>query len=86
MHPLRWYGITSEKIIGPYFFGNDEKVAVNVNGNQYRAMIENFLWPRGTDNPQLWFQQDGATANTARPTMALLLRKIFWRSNITAFF
>ena len=35
MHPLRctvWCGITSEKIIGPYFFENDEKVAVNVNG------------------------------------------------------
>ena len=48
MHPLRctvWCGITPEKIIGPYFFENDEKVAVNVNGIQCRAMIENFLRP-----------------------------------------
>ena len=46
MHPLIvrctvWCGITSEKIIGPYFFENDEKFAVNVNGIQYQAMIAN---------------------------------------------
>ena len=32
--------ITSEEIIGPYFFENDEKVAVNVNAAQYRTMSE----------------------------------------------
>ena len=45
MHPRRytvWCGITSEKIFGSYFFENDEKVAVNVNGIQNRAMTENF--------------------------------------------
>ena len=42
MHPPRctvWCGITSEKFIGPYFFENDEKVAVNVNSIQYMGMI-----------------------------------------------
>ena len=35
-------------------------------------MIETFLRPGVENNPQLWFQQDGATAHTARPTVALL--------------
>ena len=39
-------------------------------------MIENFLRPEVENNPQLRFQQDGATTHTARPTMALL-REIF---------
>ena len=67
-----WCGITPEEIIGPYFFENGETVAVSVNGIQYRAMIENFLRPEVENNPQLWFQQDGATFHTARPIMALL--------------
>ena len=75
MHPLKctvWYEITLDKIIDPYLFENDEKVGVNANGIQYRAMIENFLRPEVENNPQLWFQQDGATAHTARPTMTLM--------------
>ena len=55
------------------FFENDEKVAVNVNGIQYRAMIENFLRTEVENNSQLWFQQDGATAHTARQTVAKFL-------------
>ena len=30
-------------IIGLYFFENNEKVTVNINGIKYRAMIEKFL-------------------------------------------
>jgi len=39
-------------------------------------MIEKFLRPEVENNSQLWFQQDGPTIHTARPTMALL-REIF---------
>lgn len=87
MHPLRctvWCGITSERIIGPYFFENDEGVAINVNGIQYREMIENLLRPAVQNYPDLWFQQDGATAHTARPTMAIL-REIFGSRIISRF-
>ena len=87
LNPLRCTvrcGITSEKIIGSYFFENDEKVAFNVNGIQYRAMIENFWRPEVENNSQLWFQQDGATTHTARPTMALL-REIFGNRIISHF-
>lgn len=60
-----------KKIIGPYFFiENDKQVSVNVNDIQCRIMIANLLKPEVENNPEVWFQQDGATA---RPTMAF-----FW--------
>jgi hypothetical protein len=79
LHPIRctvWCGITSENVIGPYFFENEDGSAVTVNGERYRFMIENFLRPALENRPGMWFQQDGATAHTARDTMALL-RQIF---------
>ena len=39
-------------------------------------MIENFLLPAVQDKHDMWFQQDGATAHTARATIQLL-RQIF---------
>ncbi|KZC15025.1 hypothetical protein WN55_08618 [Dufourea novaeangliae] len=79
LHPLKctvWCGISSERIIGPYFFENEAGNAITINAAQYRAMLENFLRPAVENHPQLWFQQGGATAHTARETMALL-RDIF---------
>lgn len=79
MHPVRctvWCGVTSKRIIGPYFFENGEGDAVNVDGPQYRTMIENFLRQEVENRQAMWFQQDGATTHTARQTMALL-REIF---------
>ncbi|CAK9799249.1 Transposable element Tc3 transposase [Anthophora plagiata] len=79
LHPLKctvWCGISSERIIGPYFFESEAGDAVTINAAQYQAMLENFLRPAVENHPQLWFQQDGATAHTARETMALL-RDIF---------
>ncbi|XP_055387375.1 uncharacterized protein LOC129615958 [Condylostylus longicornis] len=75
LHPLKctvWYGISSERIIRPYFFADGHDDAVIVNGTMYRTMLENVLRPSGQNHPQLWFQQDGATAHTARETMAIL--------------
>lgn len=79
LHPLRctvWCGVSSERIYGPYFFETAAGVAVNVTGAQYRIMLENFLMPAVANHPHMWFQQDGATAHTARDTM-VLLREIF---------
>ena len=39
-------------------------------------MLENFVCPTVKDKPEMWFQQDGATAHTARATVELL-RQIF---------
>ncbi|GFW63190.1 transposable element Tc3 transposase [Trichonephila clavipes] len=45
-----------------------------VNGDRYRAMITTFFIPElnNHDVQELWFQQDGATCQTARATIELL--------------
>jgi len=68
-----WAGICAEKIIGPFFFEDDAGRPLTVNGDCYRAMTD-FLMPflADDDMDNFWFQQDGATAHTARATIALL--------------
>lgn len=75
LHPARctvWCGVMADKIIGPYFFEDVDGQPETVNGALYRTMIENFLRPHVENNQNIWFQQDGATAHTARATMELL--------------
>lgn len=67
-----WCGVMAERIIGPYFFENDAGQPEIIDGAQYRAMVEGFLRPEVGANQSLWFQQDGASAHTARETMSLL--------------
>ncbi|GFW63558.1 uncharacterized protein TNCV_402241 [Trichonephila clavipes] len=69
-----WYALWAGRIIGPYFFKNDEGPNVTVNGDRYRAMITNFFIPElnNHDIQELWFQQDGATCHTVRATIDLL--------------
>ncbi|KAF7272594.1 hypothetical protein GWI33_014633, partial [Rhynchophorus ferrugineus] len=69
LHPLKitvWCGIHAGNIIGPYFFENDQGVAVTVTTERYHDMIRNFLVSemdeQGTQD--VWFQQDGATVHT----------------------
>jgi hypothetical protein len=73
-----WCEIFSGSIIGPYFFEDKEGRTVTVNAEQYTAMLETFL--RNELNLRqlnsLWFQQDGATAHSARISMAVL-REMF---------
>ena len=45
-HPKRdtvWNGFWSRDIIGPFFFENEQGEAVTVNGDRYRAMLNEFL-------------------------------------------
>ncbi|GFT75628.1 putative transposable element [Trichonephila clavipes] len=69
-----WCALWAGGIIGPYFFKNDEGHNVTVNGDRYRAMINNFFIPElnNHDVQKLWLQQDGATCHTARATIDLL--------------
>lgn len=48
-----WCGVTSDGIIGPYFF--DE----TVTGESYLNMLKDFLWPK-VKYQRMYFQQDGA--------------------------
>uniref|UniRef100_A0A8D8SNF8 DUF4817 domain-containing protein n=2 Tax=Cacopsylla melanoneura TaxID=428564 RepID=A0A8D8SNF8_9HEMI len=68
LHPLKctvWCGVTADRVIGPYFFENEDGNSITVDGTRYRAMINNFLRPAVENHPQIWFQQDGATPHTA---------------------
>ena len=67
-----WCGITSEAIIGPYFFEDTDGHQINVNGIRYRQMIREIVLPFIENKPDMWFQQDGATCHTANETMNLL--------------
>jgi len=77
IHLTIWCGFWSGEIIGPYFFRNEVGNTVTVNGERYRSMITNFLWPKleEVDLYNIWFQQDGATCHTARATTELLREK-----------
>jgi hypothetical protein len=75
-----WSGILAFGIIGPYFFVDETGNAVTVTTDRYVHMVKEFLLPelrrRDTDIATLWFQQDGATALTARQSKNAL-RTVF---------
>ena len=54
-------------IIGPFFFENEPREAVTVNGDRYRAMLNEFSFTKieEEDIGDIWFQQDGATCHKA---------------------
>jgi hypothetical protein len=68
-----WCALSRTGIIGPWFFEENDR-AVTVTSERYIQMIQEFFLPKldelGVRN--VWFQQDGATAHTARASMALL--------------
>lgn len=80
LHPEKctvWCGLYAGGIIGPYFFKNEAGNRVTVNGDRYRAMINDYLIPNlnGIDLEGMWFQQDGATCHTANATLDLLRKE-----------
>ena len=76
-HPKRvavWCAFWCRGIIGPFFFQNEQGEAVTVNGDRYRAMLNEFLFTKfeEEDIANIWFQQDGATCPTAEATIDVL--------------
>jgi len=71
-----WCGVASFGVIGPYFFEDEAGRAVTVNSARYPEMLHTLLEPElqrlGVETQNLWFQQDGATAHTARTAMRVL--------------
>lgn len=66
----------ADRVIGPYFFEAQNGTTITVNGDRYRAMIEDFLMPivENEGMEHYWFQQDGATAHTSGLSIDLLRR------------
>jgi len=62
-----WCAIAEFGVVGPYFF-EEGGITVTVTSDCYIEMLENFLRPllEEMDVVDAWFQQDGATAHTAR--------------------
>ena len=59
-HPKRitvWCGFWSRGIIGPFFFENEQGEAIRVNGDSYRAMLNEFLFTKieEDDIGNIWF-------------------------------
>ena len=73
-----WCGFRSRGIIGPFFFENEQGEGVTVNGDRYRAMLNEFLSTKieEEDIDNIWFQQAGATCHTAEATLDFL-RPVF---------
>ena len=69
-----WCGFHTGGVIGPYFFVDENDRHVTVNGERYRAMLEDYLWPEldKVDINNMWFQKEGATSHTAHVTVDLL--------------
>jgi len=69
-----WCALSRVGIIGPYFFQQQNGRAVTVNSDRYLTMIREFFLPalQEMELDNVWFQQDGATAHTARTSMACL--------------
>jgi hypothetical protein len=70
-----WCVIGKCGIIGPFFF-EENGITVTVTSARYIGMLNHFLIPelqrRRINLRYLWFQQDGATAHTARASMDVL--------------
>ena len=48
LHPQKvtvWCSFHAGGVIGPYFFVDENDRHVTVNGERYRAMLEDHLWP-----------------------------------------
>ena len=55
----------------PFFFECEQEEAVTVNGDRYRAMLNEFLFTKIEEENigNIWFQQDGTTCHTAEATL-----------------
>ncbi|XP_039280434.1 uncharacterized protein LOC120350562 [Nilaparvata lugens] len=74
-----WCAMSTNGIIDPYFFEDDNGHAVTVTSARYVQMLNNFLIPELRQfhvNEDTYFQQDGATSHTARVSMDLM-RNLF---------
>ena len=65
-----WCAVSAAVIIPPYIFEDGNERAITVNGELYQQMLQTFRGALKRDD--IWFQQDGAVAHTARHTPQLL--------------
>jgi hypothetical protein len=74
-------------VIGPYFFEDERGNATTVTSERYVDILEIFVAEQLQNFSDLrnpWFQQDGATAHTARASVAAV-RQLFGNHVISRF-
>ena len=76
-HPKRltvWCGFWSRGIIEPFFFEIEQGETITVNGDRYRAILNEFLFTKieEEDIGNIWLKQDGTTSHTAEATLDVL--------------
>lgn len=59
-----WVVLRLSSPLGPYFFEDDDSNVVTVTGARYRTTIANLVRPVVETRPWMWYQQDGATAQS----------------------
>ena len=69
-------------MLGPYFIEDEAEDALTMTGEIYPEMLENFVHPVVLNTPEVWGQQDDATAYTACLTTESL-RLIFGKKIIS---
>lgn len=69
-----WCAMSSQGVVGPYFFESENGSTLTVNSERYAEMLVNFAFPALDEhvNDRTLFQQDGATSHTANISMDLL--------------
>jgi hypothetical protein len=73
--------VANFRVIGPYFFEDEDGRAVTVTSASYVKMPWNFLTPEmscgGIELSAIWFQQDGTTGHIGKASMKVV-REMFW--------
>ncbi|KAI6661966.1 hypothetical protein LOD99_9635 [Oopsacas minuta] len=73
-----WCSVGSKRIIGPYFYENNEGSRVTVNGVQYLDMLKSYYIPtlrRRKELGSITFQLDGAPPHIAKVFIDFLREK-----------
>ena len=79
-----WCGFCLRGVIGPFFFENEQGEAVTVNGDRYRAMLNEFLFTKieEEDIGNIWFQQD--SIRDTQPKLYSMICALFLKIALSA--
>ena len=72
-----WCRFWSRGIIGLFFFENEQAKAVTINGNRYRAMLNEFLFKK-IDRKNIF---NRTLLRATQPKLHLMFCALFWRSH-----
>jgi len=74
-----WVAISEHGIIGPFWFEDDNERSVPINTERYVRVLGKFWTAHGRWRTVVrvlqWFQQDGATPNSSRESLAWLQQR-----------